>query len=154
MFAVGLRLFFTDNKKLPISSVGKDLMFAVGLRHDFHDYGAVIIQFQVGKDLMFAVGLRRSALCRRKPERQQSRWKRPDVCGGIETWQKQTNQKNDSSDVGKDLMFAVGLRRYRCDSFSTRTQFRWKRPDVCGGIETPSLIATPFPGEVPRLEKT
>ena len=39
-------------------------------------------------------------------------WKRPDVCGGIETVSSLHQNKNrNHSGVGKDLMFAVGLRR-------------------------------------------
>ncbi|GEM_PF-3742718 len=69
-----------------LHSVGKDLMFAVGLRQS--DY------FVPGAG--FAPG-----------------WKRPDVCGGIETNRLVISANPASmSAVGKDLMFAVGLRRF------------------------------------------
>ena len=66
-------------------NVGKDLMFAVGLRRlrDSRDY-FFCHDFSVGKDLMFAVGLR-LGLSFSRPGSGVSCWKRPDVCGGIET---------------------------------------------------------------------
>ena len=59
MFAVGLRPFLISPFQPLFASVGKDLMFAVGLRRggvlDWKEDETV----GVGKDLMFAVGLRR-----------------------------------------------------------------------------------------------
>ncbi len=56
MFAVGLRRSTTELLR-NIGKVGKDLMFAVGLRRNSSAfrYGS---RMEVGKDLMFAVGLR------------------------------------------------------------------------------------------------
>ncbi len=65
-----------------------------------------------------------------------SGWKRPDVCGGIETLAVYTVHNLHNLQVGKDLMFAVGLRRPPTSSMSRRDKSSWKRPDVCGGIET------------------
>ena len=61
---------------------------------------------------MFAVGLRPPKVSRLAGgQGGENCWKRPDVCGGIET-------------------FSFSF--YACASLP----FCWKRPDVCGGIET------------------